>query len=525
MNRNKIIYTFKFPKRKFRILLVRLIIVFVVILLVVGREWGSENKQVQEYTVKEAFADYIGPSSRVYTVTTCNDAWQGSWTGRECTDVGGGVYKFLIGDSCSCTNSTCIANLQANYPNPNGACTAGTVGLRLFGNDCALVSVCTDTNYNYPPATIGASVNCTLSNGWCIDTPVITFSASEPVAGYIINNVESNGGASCNIGSASGSCNYVHSGGDGNFSFDAWAHSSYGDTTDQVAVSYKVDTTFPTASISGPSKCSGKVGIGGDAYDSNSPSAVVYVDGSPTSVGISGGKWSLSSNFSDGAHTAYVVVTDAAGNTSTSNTIDFWMDSTAPGINLTSEWTVYEVGSLSISDAGLKDVEIIASVNGYSEVTKYAGGNYPGGLTWGTLFPSNTRGNSGDRIKVTVKAADNCGNQSSAKAVVLVPYPTPTPTITPTPLPTSTNTNTPTPFVTAVPTEVVPTSTNTPIPALAPIIFEEEEPEVIKPFYLVNIMLIMLGLIFILGDPRPPKWFQLAESIENLNQFSEDIDE
>jgi hypothetical protein len=95
----------------------------------------------------------------------------------------------------------------------------------------------------YPEATISGTLNgCNDQNGWCSTTPMLSLSASEPVAGYVITLIEGtrNGevfacnGASCDIPLL-----------EGENAFTFWAFSSWGDSSRMGSLTARVDTQPP----------------------------------------------------------------------------------------------------------------------------------------------------------------------------------------------------------------------------------------------------------------------------------------
>lgn len=604
------IYKIEIPKIKIYRIAAQIITLLFVILMLGWGEIDSNSEFVQEVSVQEVAADFTG-ISRNFTTTSCSTTWTGGYWGRECRSPGTGWTQL---QTCSCTNSTCQASLAGNFPDPSPpgyVCNAVYDGTRVWGDNCSSSVTCSTVTLTHPAATLGSSVNCTSSGGWCTTTPTINFTGSEPIGGEIINDVENSGGSLCSINAASGNCNYGHVGGDGTFSFNAWAHSSWGDTTDQIAVSYQVDTTPPSispsisgqvapgvyqpnvtisvngsdatsglasqlvqvdgggyvspgsftlspgshtidfiatdnagnsqsssiailvdisppvADISAPGSCSGAVTLSGVATDNVAVASVtVYVDGNSSSASFGGGTWSYTSGYSDGSHSAYVVVVDSGGNSTTTGTVSFGTDSALPEIDLTSNWNALVSGWLTVTDRGVSTVNINASVGGYTSSNTYSGGNYPARLSWGALFPEGTRGNPGETISVKVSVEDSCGNTSSSKASVYIPYPTATPTATATLIPTSTQRQpepTNTQEVVAQPAVVE----NTAVPNREPeeVVVEEPQETPIRPSFLINIAVMIGVAIFALTDPRPARWFSLSDAEKLMNQFPDDLDE
>jgi hypothetical protein len=175
----------------------------------------------------------------------------------------------------------------------------------------------------YPPATVSGTFVCATAgdNGWCRGDPGITLSGSEPVSGYTITSIEGTSGELC----AGSSCSWTPPQGEGSITF--WAHSSFGDTSEQSSASYKVDTEPPAlGNFPGPDGLNGwyvsPMSIAPSSNDATSgiASESVCLDGSCAN----------SITLTEGTHTLEMNATDGAGNSTSSELVSVQVDLTPP---------------------------------------------------------------------------------------------------------------------------------------------------------------------------------------------------
>ena len=190
---------------------------------------------------------------------------------------------------------------------------------------------------NLPPAIVGGSGYCAFpgADGWCRGGASVELSASEPVSGYVIESIEGNpGGVLCDpADSATVGCSYSV-GGEGNFTIEFWALSSYGDTSEKGSAGMKVDGSPPSISlnVSGGSPGGGGWYRGGTLDVSVGGSDAVS-GVSASEVSVDGGGWVSSGQVGgDGIHTINGRVTDGAGNQATDST-EVRIDGTAPSLS------------------------------------------------------------------------------------------------------------------------------------------------------------------------------------------------
>jgi len=221
----------------------------------------------------------------------------------------------------------------------------------------------------------------------------------------VIESIEGNpGGVLCDpADSSSVGCSYSI-GGEGNFTIEYWALSSYGDTSQKSSTGMKVDGSPPSInlSVSGGSPGSGGWYRGGTLDVSVGGSdAVSGVSGSE--VSIDGGEWAPSGQVGgDGVHSVSGRVTDGAGNQATESS-EIRIDGTAPslspelsGTKGNNGWYISSVGVFASASDSLSGVAKIEVSNG------------SGGWQSGTLVIS-TDGTHNPQYR----AEDTAGNQSA----------------------------------------------------------------------------------------------------------------
>lgn len=462
-----------------------------------------------------AWADYTGPNRT--TTRTVRDPINDYWICRKagytdcklhhddnpCPDVGGshpsvGQQQYWCGwiaDSCEC---------KPAYK--------------------------TETT-THPPATISGSFSCASmgSDGWCVGGGALNLSANEPLSGYVITNIEGDPGILCDPDdAASVSCSWG-GGGDGNYSINFWAHSSFGDTSNKSSAAWKQDTAGPVSRFSNPSEGStvtteGVIKMSGTSTDANSGlhSAQISLNGGKNwdSLSLSGGNWSYSwdtRKAGNGTYTVFVRAKDNAGNMGPNAKITITVDIKPPSVDIPDSWFQRDVIAIHVKEGSLSLKKVALTIFGGglgNRVYEWNPGEVPTQFGWDGYF-GDVQAPPGE-YEVKLEAQDGYGNKASDTGLVVVPEPpTETPTSTPTETPTftPTMTSTATPTLTAVPTV---TSTHTPEPTIlipdtaGPV---EALPEPGVPLVVVvpavGLALILAGAAML--DPRPPSWERLAD--------------
>ena len=194
----------------------------------------------------------------------------------------------------------------------------------LPADSCGCDEAYTEQTVNLPAATVNGASTCGVPGGagWCRGGASLDFSASEPLAGEVIELIEGNpAGVLCDpADGANVACSW--SGGDGDFSLQFWAVSSYGDTSPMASADWKVDSGPPSVNLN----LSGGTLGGGGWYRGGtinvSASGADALSGiASTDVAIDGGSWAGSGQVnSDGVHSVSGRVRDVAGNEATGTT-------------------------------------------------------------------------------------------------------------------------------------------------------------------------------------------------------------
>ncbi|HFC08741.1 MAG TPA: hypothetical protein ENJ54_02625, partial [Chloroflexi bacterium] len=265
-----------------------------------------------------------------------------------------------------------------------------------------------------PPATADASFQCGTpgNNGWCRGGANLVFTANEPVSGYVISAIETNlWGYICQPNTASPTCTYAPGDGTGTVAF--WAESTYGDSSTQASVAWKVDTTAPVLTPSVPAP------DGQNGWFVTSPQ--VSASGSDATSGLAsvqyqvdGGTWQSGETVNlstDGVHTVVFKAEDVAGNTTTSQRVTVKIDTTAPTLtpsmpepNGDDDWFV--TAPVQIGASAEDATSGVASVE-----CRIDGG------AWQTP-PVNVT-SDGEHV-VECEATDNAGNSTSWRKTVEV---------------------------------------------------------------------------------------------------------
>ena len=307
-----------------------------------------------------AWAGFTGPNRSTTQVVRDpdNDEWFFTKSGQTCT--------FAPNPANPCPdfggtqpNITSVKNVCGWDPPYNAGCNAATK----------------EETVSLPPATVSGSAACGVPGGagWCRGGASVNLSASEPLAGEVIELIEGNpAGVLCDPADGpSVSCSW--SGSDGDFTLQFWAVSSYGDTSDLGSSNWRVDSGPPSVSLS----LSGGTLGGGGWYRAGtvsvSASGADALSGVTSSeVAIDGGSWTGTGQVgSEGVHSASGRVRDVAGNEAT-GTASIRYDSTPPTLSADLSGTLgregWYISSVSASAAASDSLSGVAerqvNVNG-----------------------------------------------------------------------------------------------------------------------------------------------------------------
>ncbi len=208
------------------------------------------------------------------------------------------------------------------------------------------------------------------NDGWCRGGTSLELSANEPLSGKVIESIEGNpGGLLCDpADSASVACSYA-GGGEGNFTIEFWALSSYGDTSEKASAEWKADGSPPSIDLR---LSGGSAGNGGWYRGGTVDVSVSGTDGisgvAAAELSVNGGGWAGGAQVGgDGVYNVQARVIDRAGNES-SDSEQIRIDGTPPtlipelsGTQGRDGWYVSPVSvfaSASDSLSGVSKVEV-----------------------------------------------------------------------------------------------------------------------------------------------------------------------
>ena len=205
------------------------------------------------------------------------------------------------------------------------------------GDSCGCDEAYTEQTISLPPASVSGAASCSSpgNDGWCLSGASLDLSASEPLSGRVIEIIEgSPGGLLCDpADSASVACSYS-GGGEGNFTIEFWAVSSYGDTSDKGSASWKLDGSSPSVDLHISGGNAGGVGWYRGGTLSASASGADAVSGiASAEVSVNGGGWASSAQISeDGVHSIQARAIDHAGNQAT-DSAEVRIDGSPPSLD------------------------------------------------------------------------------------------------------------------------------------------------------------------------------------------------
>jgi len=275
-----------------------------------------------------------------------------------------------------------------------------------IATNCSCEKAYKEKTTTQPPATVSGSFDCAQSgeDGWCRGGASLQLSASEPLGGQVIQVIEgSPGGLLCDpADAASVNCSW-DGGGQGSFTVEFWAVSSYGDTSEKSSSQWKLDSQEPAVDLN---MSGGDMGGGGwyrggtvtaTASGSDSASGVASEQ-----VSLNDGPWQDSVEVdSDGVHSLRARVTDQAGNAAeTSGQIMY--DGSPPSVDASLGGTQGEAGW--ITSAVTVEVDASDSLSGIASAEV----SIDGGAWQGS--PAQISGDGTHRAEF--RATDVAGNQA-----------------------------------------------------------------------------------------------------------------
>ena len=321
---------------------------------------------------------------------------------------------------------TCVKGDQTcTFQNPDNPCPdyGGFPPSTIFqknycgwiADSCYCTKAYKTVTVDLPPATVSGSFSCGApgDNGWCCGGASINLNANEPLSGEVITLIEGSPGVLCNPPDASSvSCSWS-GGGQGSYSVNFWAHSSYGDTSGQSSSMWSLDSVPPGVSMSS----SGGLPGGGGWYLAGP--VTVSASGSDATSGISsvgvsvgGGDWSTSTQVNgDGLHVLNLRAQDNAGNV-TQGTATVGIDGTAPTLTTSTSGNVGQsgwfVGKPVIINASASD-----SLSGVAQIEHSLNG---GAWVGGSSVEVTGEGTS----NATFRAGDIAGNEAVETTMIKI---------------------------------------------------------------------------------------------------------
>ncbi|HEX9676299.1 MAG TPA: Ig-like domain-containing protein [Anaerolineales bacterium] len=312
-------------------------------------------------------------------------------------------------DVWTCTRSGQSCEFAAGKPDcrnhPSTGSQQGVCG--WVATNCGCEKAYKEKTTTEPPATVSGSFDCSEQgeDGWCRDGASLELSAAEPLGGQVIQAIEGDpGGVLCDpADGASVDCSWS-GGGQGEFTVEFWAVSSYGDTSEKASSPWKLDSQAPSVELS---LDGGEMGGGGwyrDGTVTASASGSDSVSGvAEEQVSLEGGDWQGSVKIDDdGVHEVRAKVTDRAGN-SAEEADEVRYDGSPPSVDGSFSGTQGDNGWYTSSVSASVSASDNLSGVGSAEVSVDGGG-----------WKGSPAQISGDGThKASFRATDVAGNQAT----------------------------------------------------------------------------------------------------------------
>ncbi|HQU37681.1 MAG TPA: Ig-like domain-containing protein, partial [Anaerolineales bacterium] len=320
----------------------------------------------------------------------------------------------LNGQTFACSGSNC------NVPLSEGNNDLSFWALSSYGDSSEMGTLSAKVDTMSPNVGLDV-IGSNGATSWYVSPATITATGSDSTSGLSSVLLSVNGGA----WTASTTLN------DGVYLVEVRAEDNAGNvSTSSTTIS--VDTVTPSISLN----VNGTMG-GNGWYSSNMQ---VTANASDLTSGIASLEVSADSglyqaytspvSFTDGYHTIQFKATDNAGNQSETPIQEFYVDTTAPAIDLPSSWEVNKTIGYNIQDDGseLAALRIVIEDEDekYKKVTwdeEVSGDKFKGEITWNGKFRDGTVAPPGEYL-VWIKAKDQAGNERFGLGRVIVPQPT-----------------------------------------------------------------------------------------------------
>lgn len=281
-------------------------------------------------------ATFPAPGKPVATdsLTGVSVTWAGTTlsTGRA---VDSYTLKRTVGTTtttvCTTTNLTCNDSRQSS--------TATYVVVAKVGGWTSTSAASASFISDYAAPTSSISISPAVGgNGWVKSAnPTVTVSATDALSGVAKVSYTINGGSTVNTNGSSVNFSL----GQGTFTIQYWATDVSGNVETAKSVTYKVKgstvapSNFAISSDSGSSSTDMITNVAAQTFsgtaEANASVQVVYNGTTKTTTANGSGAWSVALTLAEGAKTATVTSTDAAGNTN-SATPSLRLDTIAPTV-------------------------------------------------------------------------------------------------------------------------------------------------------------------------------------------------
>ena len=323
------------------------------------------------------------------------------------------VEGSLNGQTFACSGSSC------DVPLSEGNNDLTFWALSSYGDSSEMGSLSAKVDAMSPNVGLDV-IGSNGTNTWYVSSTTVTAIGSDSTSGLSSVLLSVNGGA----WTASTTLN------DGVYAVDVHAVDNAGNVSNS-STTISVDTVTPSISLN----VNGAMG-GNGWYSSNMQ---VTASASDLTSGIASLEVSADSglyqaytspvSFTDGYHTIQFKATDNAGNQTETPIQEFYVDTTAPAIDLLSSWEVNKTIGYNIQDdgSGLAALRIVIEDEDekYKKVTwdeEVSGDKFKGEITWNGKFRDGTVAPPGEYL-VWIKAKDQAGNERFGLGRVIVPQP------------------------------------------------------------------------------------------------------
>jgi hypothetical protein len=265
-------------------------------------------------------ASFPAPGKPVATdsLTGVTVAWAGT-----SLSTGRAVDSYVLKRTVGATTTTVCTTTSLSCTDSRQSSTATYVVVAKVGgwSSTSAASAAFISDFVAPTSSISISpaVN---GSGWVKSTnPSVTVSATDALSGVGSVSYTINGGSTVTTNGSSVNFSL----GQGTFTIQYWSTDVVGNVETKKSVTYKVKgstvapSNFAISSDSGSSSSDMVTNVAAQTFsgtaEANASVQVVYNGQTKTTTANASGNWSVTLTLAEGAKTATVTVTDAAGNT------------------------------------------------------------------------------------------------------------------------------------------------------------------------------------------------------------------